>query len=337
MPSSPIVIAHRGASGYVPEHTLTAYFIAIQQGADYIEPDLVMTRDGVLVARHENEISQTTDVAQHPEFAQRRTRKAIDGVPVEGWFTEDFTLAELKRLRAVERLPLLRSCNMRFDGMFEIPTLEEILALVDALRPTRKSSVGVYPETKHPSYFAALGMPMESTLVSTLERYGYRGRTAPVFIQSFETANLRALRELTEVALVQLIDDSGQPFDLALSGDARSYADLVSRRGLEDIAQYADALGVNKNLVLPRDGGGALCQPTSLIEDAHAAGLRVHVWTLRAENHFLPQTQRHGSTDADAGDLTGEIEAFLAAGADGFFTDHPDVGVRARDRFVRAF
>src|SRR6476660_120066 len=186
MRSSPIAIAHRGASGYVPEHTLAAYFIAMQQGADYIEPDLVMTRDGVLVARHENEISQTTDVAEHPQFTGRRTRKLIDGVPVEGWFTEDFTLAELKRLRAVERLPRLRVCNARFDGMFEIPTLDEILTLVAGLQqPGTGDVAGVYPETKHPSYFAALGLPMEPLLVHTLERYGYRGRAASVFIQSF--------------------------------------------------------------------------------------------------------------------------------------------------------
>jgi len=336
MQRSPIVIAHRGASGYVPEHTLAAYFIAMQQGADYIEPDLVMTRDGVLIARHENEISQTTDVAQHPQFAQRRTRKTIDGVPVEGWFTEDFTLAELKRLRAVERLPQLRACNTRFDRMFEIPTLDEILTLVAALQPTLPQLVGVYPETKHPTYFAAMGLPMEQVLVRTLQRYGYRGRGAPVFIQSFETGNLRALRALTEVALVQLVEDSGQPFDLARSGDARSYADLMTRQGLQEIAEYADAVGVNKNLVLTR-AGGALSQPTALTEEAHTAGLRVHVWTLRAENHFLPASLRKGSDEAHTGDLAAEIEAFLAAGVDGFFTDHPDVGVRARDRFVRAF
>ena len=337
MQRSPIVIAHRGASGYAPEHTLVAYFIAMQQGADYIEPDLVMTRDGVLVARHENEISQTTDVAQHPQFAQRRSRKLIDGFAVEGWFTEDFTLAELKRLRAVERLPQLRQCNARFDGMFEIPTLDEILAMVAALQPARANLVGVYPETKHPSYFASLDLPMESLLVQTLERYGYRGRTAPVFIQSFETANLRALRKLTELPLVQLVEERGQPFDFAQSGDARSYADLLAQPGLQEVAGYADAIGVNKNLILPQDGKGGLAQPTTVNEDAHAAGLRVHAWTLRAENQFLPQVLRKGGDAAAHGDLAAEIEAFLAAGVDGFFTDHPDLGVRARDRFVRAF
>ena len=285
MHGTPIVIAHRGASGYAPEHTLAAYFIAMQQGAHYIEPDLVMTRDGVLVARHENEISQTTDVAQHPQFAQRRTRKTIDGVVVEGWFTEDFTLAELKRLRAVERLRELRSCNARFDRMFAIPTLDEILTLVAALQPMLPQLVGVYPETKHPSYFTALGLPMEDGLVRTLQRYGYRGRGAPVFIQSFETGNLRLLRTLTEVALVQLVDDGGQPFDLTQSGDPRRYADLITRAGLREVAGYADALGVNKNLVLTGTGGG-WGAPTALVEDAHAAGLAVHVWTLRAENHL---------------------------------------------------
>ena len=337
MRSSPIVIAHRGASGYVPEHTLAAYFIAMQQGADYIEPDLVMTRDGVLVARHENEISQTTDVAEHPQFTGRRTRKLIDGVPVEGWFTEDFTLAELKRLRAVERLPRLRVCNARFDGMFEIPTLDEILTLVAGLQqPGTGDVAGVYPETKHPSYFAALGLPMEPLLVHTLERYGYRGRAASVFIQSFESANLRALRRITDVPLVQLVEDAGQPFDFTLGGDPRSYLELMTPAGLREIAGYADAVGVNKHLVLSGADGG-LGQPTPLTEHAHAAGMRVHVWTLRAENHFLPTTLRLGNGDAECGDLAAEIEAYLTAGVDGFFTDHPDVGVRTRDRFVRAF
>jgi glycerophosphoryl diester phosphodiesterase len=339
----PIVIAHRGASGYLPEHTLAAYYLAIQQGADYVEPDLVMTRDGVLVARHENEISATTDVAMRAEFAGRKTRKTIDGEQVEGWFTEDFTLAEFKTLRARERLPQLRPGSGRFDGMFEIPTLDQVLALLQALdwqhrmlaqqegRPA-PPPIGVYPETKHPSYFAAAGLAMEETLVRTLQRWGYTGRDAPVFIQSFETANLKALRKMTGVRLVQLIDSAGSPYDLVLAGDSRSAADLLTPQGLAGVAAYADAIGVNKSLIVPRRGDGSLAAPTALVADAHAAGLRVHAWTFRAENEFLPKELRSGTDPSALGDMVGEVQRFLAAGVDGLFTDHPDVATRALPR-----
>jgi glycerophosphoryl diester phosphodiesterase len=331
----PIVIAHRGASGYAPEHTLASYFIAIEQGADYIEPDLVVTRDGVLVARHENEIGGTTDVAARREFAGRRTTKAIDGVSITGWFTEDFLLAELKSLRARERIPELRPANMRLDGTLEIPTLEEILALVRGVEEKRRvrarqlrlpppRRVGVYPETKHPSYFAGLGLAMEERLVATLERYGYRGADGGAFLQSFETGNLELLHRLTQLPLVQLIEAAGAPYDLAAKGDARTYADLVTPRGLEQIAAYAACIGPAKSLIIPRDGQGRLARPTSLVADAHAAGLKLHPWTFRAERAFLP-----------AGlDLEAELREFLALGVDGFFTDQPDVGVRARDAYV---
>jgi glycerophosphoryl diester phosphodiesterase len=344
MPATqPIVIAHRGASGYLPEHTLAAYHLAIQQGADYVEPDLVMTRDGVLVARHENEIGATTDVAAHPEFAARRTRKTIDGEQVEGWFTEDFTLAELKTLRARERLPQLRRANTRFDAMFEIPTLDEVLALVQAVDWQRRMlaqqesrpappPIGVYPETKHPSHFAGLGLPMEAALVRTLQRWGYAGRDAAVFIQSFETANLKALRGMTELRLVQLIDRGGRPYDFVLAGDPRAAADLLARRGLAEIASYADAIGVNKSLIIARDADGSLAAPSTLVADAHAAGLLVHGWTFRAENEFLPQEFRSGGDPAALGDMIGEVQRFLAAGIDGLFADHPDLGVRALQR-----
>lgn len=335
-PRRPIVIAHRGASGYLPEHTLPAYFVAMQMGADFIEPDLVMTRDGVLVARHENEISQTTDVSRHARFADRRTRKVIDGVPTEGWFTEDFTLAELKQLRAVERLPALRSGNTRFDGMFEIPTLDEILTMVHGLQPAGGAAVGVYPETKHPSYFAALGLPMEELLVRTLERFGYRGRAAPVFIQSFETGNLRALRSRTDLPLVQLVEDLGQPFDLLSRSDPRSYADIVTAAGLAEVAQYADAVGVHKHLVCAPQADGRLGAPSALVTDAHAVGVRVHVWTLRGENAFLPPALQRGTEESARGDLAAETQTYLDAGVDGFFTDHPDVGVQVRNRFAGA-
>lgn len=336
----PIVIGHRGASGYLPEHTLATYYIAIQQGADCVEPDLVMTKDGVLVARHENEIGGTTDVADRPEFASRRTTKTIDGVAITGWFTEDFTLAELKTLRARERIPSVRPGNTRFDGMFEVPTLEEVLQLVRAVNANRGAGekpgkeVCVYPETKHPTYFQGIGLAMEAPLVKLLDRYGYSGPNAAVFIQSFEVANLKALAKVTKVPLVQLLDADGRPYDFVVAGDPRTYADLATPAGLAEIAGYARGVGVNKNLVIPRATGDFLGTPTALVTNAHAAGLIVHGWTFRAENQFLPADFR-SSTDPNAnGNLAAEIERFLELGMDGFFTDNPDIGVKARDAFV---
>ena len=341
----PIVIGHRGASGYVPEHTLVAYFLAIEQGADYIEPDLVMTKDGVLVVRHENEISGTTDVADRPKYAGRKTTKTIDGIEVTGWFTEDFTLAELKTLRAKERLPELRPANTRFDGMFEVPTLEEVLALVQAVNDQRTQAasdeerrhlepIGVYPETKHPTYFADIGLAMEESLVALLDRYGYRGKGAPIFIQSFEVANLKQLAGMTDLPLVQLLNESGQPYDFVAGGDPRTYADLAQPAGLAEIATYASGIGVAKNLLILRTANGILGTPTTLVGDAHANGLVVHGWTFRAENYFVPTDFQSSTDEAAQGDLAGEVERYLMLGIDGFFTDHPDIGVDARDAFV---
>ncbi|BBB10875.1 glycerophosphodiester phosphodiesterase [Sphingopyxis sp. FD7] len=320
----PIVIAHRGASGERPEHTLASYRLAIEQGADFIEPDLVLTRDGVLVARHENEISETTDVADRPEFADRKATKMIDGKEVTGWFTEDFTLAELKTLRAKERLPQLR--GTAFDGRFEVPTFEEILTLLAEANRGRSVPVGVYPETKHPSYFASIGLPHDAPLLALLDRFGYRGRSAPVFIQSFEVGNLMDLRAKSDLPLIQLVDASGGPADRPDT----SYAAMTSPAGLRMIAAYADGIGPNKTMIIPRGALGSLGEPTNLVRDAHAAGLKVHPWTFRRENYFLPLGNKGGVNPAGHGDLGGEIEAYLATGIDGLFSDNVREAVAAR-------
>ncbi|OWK28368.1 glycerophosphodiester phosphodiesterase [Sphingomonas dokdonensis] len=314
--SDPIVIAHRGASGERPEHTIAAYELAIAQGADVIEPDLVPTKDGHLVARHENEISETTDVADHPEFAARRATKTIDGKTLTGWFTEDFTLAELKTLRARERLPLMRPDNAKFDGQEAIPTLEEVIALA------KQHEVAIYPETKHPSYFASIGKGTDAPLLAALRKAGWDSAEAPVFIQSFEVENLRRLKQATRIRLIQLVDGEGAPAD----GAAPSYAAMVTPEGLRDVATYAWGIGPNKAMLW----NGSLA--TSLVADAHEAGLRVHPWTYRAENYFLPSRFRDGINPRGHGALADEISSALHLGIDGFFTDFPATGVQARDR-----
>ena len=326
----PVVIAHRGASGERPEHTLAGYELAIQQGADFIEPDLVLTKDGVLVVRHENEISETTDVADHPEFAARKATKAIDGQNVTGWFTEDFSLAELKTLRPRERLPKLRGTG--YDGRFEIPTFEEILTFLAAVNKGRKVPVGVYPETKHPGYFAAIGLPHEAPLLTMLDRFGYRGRSAPVFIQSFEVGNLKALRAKVDLPLIQLMDGEGGPADMP----GISYSAMASPAGLKAIAAYADGIGPSKTMVIPRGPLGTLGDPTRLVRDAHAAGLKVHPWTFRRENYFLPLGDKGGINPAGHGDLGAEIEAYLKTGIDGLFSDNPrEAVVAVRKEHIR--
>jgi glycerophosphoryl diester phosphodiesterase len=324
----PTVIGHRGACGYVPEHTLTSYFIAMQNGVDFVEPDLVMTKDGVLVARHENEIGGTTDVAEHPEFASRRTTKTIDGIAHTGWFTEDFTLAQLKTLRARERIPDIRPANTRFDGQFQVPTLDEICALVAGC------GIGVYPETKHPTYFQQLGLPMEELLVDTLHRHGFKGRDGLAIIQCFEVGNLKAMRQRTQLPIVQLMEDEGAPFDFIVKGDRRTYRDMITPAGLAEIATYATAIGPHKWQVIPLGSDERLTAPTSLIADAHAAGLEVHAYTFRAENRYLPKDMRSSADPNAPGDLQRELRVHLGAGLDGFFTDHADYGVKARDAFV---
>lgn len=313
---TPILIAHRGASGERPEHTLAAYELAIDEGADFIEPDLVPTKDDVLVARHENEIGGTTDVAMHPEFAGRRTTRTIDGHLVSGWFTEDFTLAELKTLRARERLPQLRPANAAYDGQFAIPTLAEIIALAKRRSAETRRTIGIYPETKHPTYFAAIGHPTDRLLVDQLRAAGWDAADAPVFIQSFEVKNLQHLRTLTRIRLIQLMDGQGGPADRAVA----SYADMATPAGLAAVARYADGIGPNK----------AMVEGTTLVADAHAAGLKVHPWTFRKENQFLPAAYRRGADPAAAGDVAGELRAALREGIDGFFTDFPAIGFATR-------
>jgi glycerophosphoryl diester phosphodiesterase len=321
----PIIIAHRGASGERPEHTLASYELAIEQGADYIEPDLVLTRDGILVARHENEISETTDVADHPEFAARKTTKTIDGSPMTGWFTEDFTLAELRTLRAKERLPVLRKANMAYNGQYEIPTFAEILALARQKSAETGRVIGVYPETKHPGYFASIGLPHEAPLLSALTAAGMDSADSPVFIQSFERGNLRALRRKTPVKLIQLMSKDGGPVDDA----STTYKQMATPEGLKAIAAYADGIGVEKAMVIPRTMIGKLDRPTSLVADAHAAGLKVHVWTFRRENYFLPLNLKSGFNPAAHGEVITEMRAFISAGIDGLFSDNVAEAVAA--------
>jgi glycerophosphoryl diester phosphodiesterase len=302
-----IVIAHRGASGERPEHTLESYQLAIDQGADFIEPDLVMTRDGVLIARHENEIGTTTDVEVHPEYAARRRTQTIDGEAMTGWFTEDFTLAEIKTLRARERLPQLRPANRAFDGRLAVPTFDEIMQLATEANRKRggKIGIGVYPETKHPAHFASIGLAQEAALLQTLRRFDYERAESPVFIQSFNPNNLRQLRTMTHLPLVQLLEHE--------LGD------------LKRIAEYADAIGIAKSLAT-----------AASVASAHRHKLAVHVWTFRAENEFLPADLRLGSAPQAHGDLPAEIARYLARGIDGFFTDFPAVGVRVRDDYISA-
>ncbi|MGH2970308.1 MAG: glycerophosphodiester phosphodiesterase [Solirubrobacteraceae bacterium] len=332
--AEPLVIAHRGASAYRPEHTLGAYRLAIGMGADYIEPDLVATKDHQLVARHENEISGTTDVAQHPEFAPRRTTKQIDGRPVTGWFTEDFTLAELRTLRAIERLPQLRPSNTAFDGLYEVPTLQEVIDLAE------REGVGIYPETKHPTYFDSIGLSLEEPLVATLKANGWDRPSSPVFIQSFEVSNLQELNRKIRVPLEQLTSASGRPYDFTAKGDPRTYADITSREGLREVARYADGLGPDKNQIVPRDAQNRLQEPTRLVDDAHRAGLKVHPYTFRPENEFLPEDFREGNPASPEyrrarGDQPAELALFYRLGVDGLFADNPDTAVAVRKRVSR--
>ena len=333
----PIVIAHRGASGYVPEHTLAAYAMAMLQGADFIEPDLVMTKDGHLIARHDNVLDLSTDVGNRPEFAGRKTTKTVDGVTVTGWFSEDFTLEEIKTLRAVERIPNTRPANARFDGQFEIPTLQEIIELAQAYEKLVDRRIGLYPETKHPTYFDRLGLSLEEPLVKTLHRYGYESRNARVFIQSFEISNLRKLKTMTQIPLVQLLWIEGKPYDVEAGGGSLTYEQMATPAGLAQIASYAQGVGPEKSFIIPLDPAGNLdlSHATSFVKDAHTVGLRVHPYTFRSENTFLPTSFKSSSDPSAQGDGVGEIKVFLKTGIDGFFTDQTDRGIVAREAFLK--
>ncbi|WP_326788853.1 glycerophosphodiester phosphodiesterase [Streptomyces sp. NBC_00151] len=332
----PTVIGHRGASGYRPEHTFGSYQLALDLGADVVEAgDLVPTRDGHLVCRHEPEIGGTTDVSAHPEFAGRKTTKTLDGVPTTGWFTEDFTLAELKTLRAVERIPANRPHNTLYNGRWEIPTFEEVLRWQDEQTRRRGKQVWIYPETKHPTYFRALGLGLEERVAKLLRKYGKDKKDSPVILQSFEPSSIQRLDKLVGNPLVVLLSAANtRPWDFAAAGDPRTVADLVTPAGLKWIASYAQGIGPTLDLVIPKDAAGNLTTPTTLVADAHRAGLVLHPYTMRNENPFLPANFRQG-TAADAyGDPFGAFKVYFETGIDGVFSDNADTAVLARADFL---
>ncbi|MFE3514502.1 glycerophosphodiester phosphodiesterase [Streptomyces sp. NPDC059166] len=326
----PTVIGHRGASGYRPEHTLGSYQLALDMGAHIVEQDLVPTKDGHLVCRHENDITGTTDVAEHPEFAGRRTTKKVDGVSLTGWFTEDFTLAELKTLRAKERIPANRQENTLYDGRWQIPTFEEVLRWADTEGRRRGRPVWLYVETKHPSYFRGLGLGLEEPLARLLRRYGRHRADSPLILQSFEPGSVRRLAKLVSTPRVVLLSGPKErPWDFVESGDPRTVADLVKPEGLKWIASFAQGIGPTLDLVIPKDAAGRLTTPTSLVRDAHALGLVLHPYTLRNENTFLPADFRRGTDPNAYGDVFGAARAYFEAGIDGIFSDNPDTALLA--------
>ncbi|UYQ61151.1 glycerophosphodiester phosphodiesterase [Streptomyces peucetius] len=326
----PTVIAHRGASGYRPEHTMGAYQFALDVGAHVIEQDLVPTKDGHLVCRHENDITGTTDVADHPEFASRRTTKSVDGVSLTGWFTEDFTLAELKTLRAKERIPGTRQENTLYDGRWTVPTFEEVLKWAEKEGRRRGRPVWLYVETKHPSYFRSIGLGLEERLAKLLRRYGRHRADSPTFLQSFEPTSMERMARLVGTPRVVLLwtpDD--RPWDFREAGDPRTVADLITPEGLDWIAGFAQGIGPLLDLVIPKDADGRLTEPTTLVRDAHARGLVLHPYTMRNENTFLPADFRRGTDPNAYGDVFGAYRAYFATGIDGIFTDNPDTGLLA--------
>ncbi|SHM11358.1 glycerophosphodiester phosphodiesterase [Streptomyces yunnanensis] len=334
----PLVVGHRGASGYRPEHTFGSYQLALDMGADVIEAgDLVPTKDGHLVCRHENDISATTDVADHREFAGRRTTKTVDGKKLTGWFTEDFTLAELKTLRAKERIPDVRQHNTLYNGHWQIPTFEEVLQWAEREGRRRGRPVWIYPETKHPTYFRKLGLGIEEPLAKLLRRYGRHTAHAPNFVQSFEPSSIQRLGKLgVKCPKVVLLDEpSVKPWDFVESGDPRTTADLLTPEGLKWISGFAQGIGPWLPQIIAQDEQGKLGKPTTLVRDAHAAGLVLHPYTVRNENNFLPLDFRVGKNPGDYGNSLAYFKALFATGIDGLFSDNPDTALLAAEEFRR--
>jgi glycerophosphoryl diester phosphodiesterase len=331
--AQPTIYGHRGASGYRPEHTVGSYRLAARLGADYIEPDLVMTKDHVLVARHEPAIGGTTDVAQHPEFASRRKTRRVDGISFPNdWFVEDFTLAELKTLRAVERLPDIRQHNTIWNGRYTIPTFQEVIDLRDKLSKELHRQIGIIPELKHSTYHRSIGLPLEEVFVNQLRRTHLDNRDAKVTVQSFEVSNLKALNKQIPNPLVQLLDAKTlKPGDVLASGGSLTYGQLATPEGLREIRKYADVASPSKDYVVPRDATGRSLPPTTFIRDAHKAGLDVVAYTFRVENSFLPLELRSSTNPADSGNLFAEIKQFFDLGIDGIFTDNSDIAKAVRD------
>ncbi len=331
---TPAVAAHRGASGQRPEHTVESYALAMAMGADEIELDLVMTRDGVLVARHDATLFDSTDVAEHPEFADRRTVRVVDGKELVDWFVEDFTFEELRTLRARERFRRVRRANTAFHGRLLIPSLDEVLALVATSSVQLDRSIGLLLELKHAAHYAALGLDLVEPLIAALQRHGLDHGRSRVHVMCFEPTVLRRVRARSEVGIIQLVERDGAPADLVAAGDPTTYADMVTRKGLAMIATYADGIGVHKELVLRRDRKDRTVKVTSLVRRAHRRWLTVHVWTLRVENRFLPRELRSDTTPGGHGDLAAECRMLLDAGADGLITDNPDLVLVAREDFL---
>jgi len=328
----PLVIAHRGASAYLPEHTLAAYAMALDQGADCIEADVVATSDGQLIVRHDNQLDLTTDVAAHPEFADRRRTRRMQARELTGWFSEDFTLAEVRTLRARERIPELRPGSAQADGRFPVPSLDDVLTFIREQESLRRRPICFLPEIKSPRYFERLGLPLEERMVGALRQHGYRGRSDPVIIQSFEIAALRKLRTLADFQLLQLLGE-GLPPDVEAAGGTLSYRQMATPAGLAEIAQYADAIGPPKDfLPAAADAGSSpdLGAMRRLVAAAHAQGLAVYPYTFRGESRFVLPAFRSGARGAFPRDLVGELTAFWAVGVDGVFVDNPDIGVAAR-------
>lgn len=335
--ATPTVFGHRGAAGYRPEHTASGYRLGAQMGADYLEPDLVPTKDGQLVDRHEPEIGGTTDVASHPEFANRKRTVTIDGVKTTGWFTFDFTLKELRRLRAVERIPAIRQHNTLYNGLDPVPTLQEDIDQVRALSKEYGRTIGIVPEIKHSTFFRSIGLPMEDRFLAIMKRNGLLAKhpKTPAVLQSFEVGNLQYVhRKAPDLPLVQLTSATGAPADFVASGDTRTYADITSAAGLKQVAKYATWLGPDKNQIVPRTSTNALGKPTTLIADSHRAGLKVVPYTFRNENTFLPTNYQRGTNPADYGDALAEDQLFYSLGIDGIFTDNPDTAVAARALWI---